>query len=517
MFAFENFKERTSKKREEKRGKKIRHLHSARLFLDARALEEIERNREGEREMVATTTTTTTTTTMTTRTTLATIVAGVFFLLFVFSLLLLLYYSERYSYSLLIFPPLTHAYGVLRKRGYKVYMPGAGNYVFVTLQALGWISFAVSVVSVLLHYFLFVEEFLLVVIVTSFVSHFCVAMSLHHWKGDARDDAKDFLKVFITSLSLTVLHGLPLIVFSMLFALAFFVRPAFFIGLLATYAVLTCTLVPSDADNTIEMARQFVRNTLMVGLTEWHGEISISRDVGEEAEEEEEDSGRLIFGYSPHAFIPHSAAWLHLHADFEQLFPNRQVCTLAASIIFRIPVVREIFSFTGARSVSRSSFLKCLYEGKSVMFVPGGQSELYEHTKNINNNEIVICTKHKGFIRIAMNLASDYQEKIKIIPIVAFGEAQGVRNVFKRFISKKFYHYFGFPFPFIPVGIYGTPFPARQPLYFAIGKGVVIEPNTSRTIEEIHEQYYEQVRTLFEKHKKLAKNSAHLSLRLVQS
>ena len=86
-------------------------------------------------------------------------------------------------------------------------MPGAGNYVFVTLQALGWISFAVSVVSVLLHYFLFVEEFLLVVIVTSFVSHFCVAMSLHHWKGDARDDAKDFLKVFITSLSLTVLHG----------------------------------------------------------------------------------------------------------------------------------------------------------------------------------------------------------------------------------------------------------------------------------------------------------------------
>ena len=50
MFAFENFKERTSKKREEKRGKKIRHLHSARLFLDTRALEEIERNREGERE-----------------------------------------------------------------------------------------------------------------------------------------------------------------------------------------------------------------------------------------------------------------------------------------------------------------------------------------------------------------------------------------------------------------------------------------------------------------------------------
>ena len=87
-----------------------------------------------------------------------------------------------------------------------------------------------------------------------------------------------------------------------------------------------------------------------------------------------------------------------------------------------------------------------------MMFVPGGQSELYEHAKNINDNEIVICTRHKGFIRIAMNLASDYQEKIKIIPIVAFGEAQGVRNVFKRFISKKSINILGFRFHLYQLG-----------------------------------------------------------------
>ena len=429
------------------------------------------------------------------------------------------FFNERYVYYPVIFlAPLTHAWGVWRKRGYRLYMPFAGNYIFVTLQAVAWIAFALSVASVFLHHFLLVEELFALIIATSFVSHFCVALSFHHWeKGE---NARDIARVFITSMSMTVLHGLPLIVFSMLLALAFFARPTVLVALLAAYAVFTRRLFPSDADNTIEIVRKFARNVLMVGLEEWHGEISIVRDVGKEEDEEDDDeegNGRLIFGYSPHAFIPHSAAWLHLHPAFERLFPNRQVCTLAASIIFKIPIVREIFSFTGARSVSRKSFSKCLGEGKSVMFVPGGQSELCEHAQKVDEDEVVICMRHKGFIRIAMNVASDYQEKIRIIPIVAFGESSGVRNIFKRFISKKSYRYFGFPLPFIPVGMYFTPFPTRQSLYYAIGKGVSIEPNTSQTIEAIHKQYYEQVRTLFEKHKKLAKNSAHLRLRLVQS
>jgi len=437
--------------------------------------------------------------------------------------LLVLFVSKRfycgyYYYSVVLLAPLTHLYGAWMKRGYELYMPGAGSYVFVTLQAVAWISFALSMASVLLHHFLLVEEFLALIIFFSFASHFCVALSLHHWKGE---NARDIAKVFITSISMTVLHGLPLIVFSMLLALAFFARPTVLVALLVTYAMITRALVPSDADNTIEMVRKFLRDIIMVGLEEWHGEISITRDIGEDEDEDEENDSeqetRYIFGYSPHAFIPHSAAWLHLHPDFEQLFPKKQVCTLAASVIFKIPIVRELFSFTGARSVSRKAFSKCLREGKSIMFVPGGQSELCEHAQKNDENEVVICTRHKGFIRIAMNVASDYQKKIKVIPIVAFGEAHGVRNVFKHFVSKKSYRYFGFPFPFIPVGVYLTPFPARQSLYYAIGKGITIEPNTSQTIEEIHEQYYDQVRTLFEKHKKLAKNSAHLRLRFIQS
>ena len=48
-----------------------------------------------------------------------------------------------------------------------------------------------------------------------------------------------------------------------------------------------------------------------------------------------------------------------------------------------------------------------------MMFVPGGQSELYEHAKNINDNEIVICTRHKGFIRIAMNLRAIIRRRLK--------------------------------------------------------------------------------------------------------
>ena len=171
------------------------------------------------------------------------------------------------------------------------------------------------------------ENFALI-IATSFVSHFCVALSFHHWeKGE---NARDIARVFITSMSMTVLHGLPLIVFSMLLALGVFSEATVLVALSLTYAVFTRRLFPSDADNTMKEVKG-ARDVLMVGLEEWHGEISIVRDVGKEEDEEndgEEGNGRLIFGYSPHAFIPHSAAWLHLHPAFERLFPNRQVCTL---------------------------------------------------------------------------------------------------------------------------------------------------------------------------------------------
>ena len=138
-----------------------------------------------------------------------------------------------------------------------------------------------------------------------------------------------------------------------------------------------------------------------------------------------------------------------------------------------------------------------------------------EHAK-AKEGEIILCVRYQGFIRIAMQVAQDYQERVKIVPIVAFGEAHGIKNLFSHWVSRSSYRYLVFPFPFIPKGIYGTPFPTRDPLYLAIGSGIKISEKETRSVKDIHEAYYAQVQELFEKHKKLAKNCAHLKLRPVR-
>ena len=66
----------------------------------------------------------------------------------------------------------------------------AGNYIFVTLQAVAWIALRFPwrlffcIIS-------FVEE-LFAYHSTSFVSHFCVALSFHHWKGRKRERFRGF-------------------------------------------------------------------------------------------------------------------------------------------------------------------------------------------------------------------------------------------------------------------------------------------------------------------------------------
>ena len=89
---------------------------------------------------------------------------------------------------------------------------------------------------------------------------------------------------------------------------------------------------------------------------------------------------RYIFGYHPHGMYPAAACWFHLTPQFASLFPSIPTpVTLGASVIFRVPILRDVAMWAGARNVSRNVFLKSLREQGAVVLCPGGQAELVEH------------------------------------------------------------------------------------------------------------------------------------------
>ena len=436
------------------------------------------------------------------------------------SALILIYFTTDRDKTLvfLIAPPFTHVLAVARSKGgsYNLYMPFKGNRWFVILQGIAWTSYGVLCGFMILQYFQVIEKTALGILSASFLSHLFVSLSMHY-RGN--EDTRAVKTVALTVLVLTFLHALPLIVFLLLTLLVTFTKPIVSSSILVAYVLFTSSFINSKRDNTISSFRKFIRDYLIIGLKEWHREIKIIRDIGEKEEvvEPEKSDGKIIFCYGPHGLIPHSAAWLYLHSDFQSLFPNRVVNLLVASIIFKIPIVREVFAFLGARSVCRDSFFSSLKGKKAaILFSPGGMSELVESVCSDGDNEIVMCTRHKGFIAIAKKVADQFEEKVTIVPILAFGEIGGIKNIFPRkWVSKSSYRYFGFPFPFLPVGMFGiSPFPSRNQLYFVIGKGIVICPNSARSVEEYHASYFEEIKRLFEKHKELCNHSAHLQLRL---
>ena len=194
-------------------------------------------------------------------------------------------------------------------------------------------------------------------------------------------------------------------------------------------------------------------------------------------EKEKEGARRLIFGYHPHGLYPAAACWFHLMPQFVTLFPSvPSPVTLGASVIFRVPILRDVAMWAGARNVSRSTFLKSLDERGAVVLCPGGQAELVEHVGGQADDTVALCTRHKGFIKIAI------EKRAHLVPVFCFGESQALTSLWKWKAAQRWtYKRLGFPMPFLAVGWKGClPLPAPLPLSFVVGEPLAVPRRTGR-------------------------------------
>ena len=259
---------------------------------------------------------------------------------------------------------------------------------------------------------------------------------------------------------------------------------------------------------------------------------------------------RYVFGYVPHGLYPLGAAYLPLLPMWKRLLPGIRPPTLCASIVFVLPVLRDLLQWLGLRVVSKQTFIRTLEQRNSLIVVPGGQAELVLTSRFKSHREAAFYAGHKGFIRLAL------QQGARVCPILCFGEATSLSNFVDtprmhqvrcgrmrvtwrqvacpdsltgvssalclRFALSSIdahvssdsrfqwsYKKFGFPIPFMATGRWlVSPFPSRgQGLKFVIGKPIEPLTNcfglvpTEEQVDEYHDQFYQAAKRLFNEHK----------------
>ncbi|CAM9251088.1 unnamed protein product, partial [Choristocarpus tenellus] len=140
---------------------------------------------------------------------------------------------------------------------------------------------------------------------------------------------------------------------------------------------------------------------------------------------------RFVFGLHPHGVM--SEYRLLLDGVIRKSFPKlRSWRALAASILFKVPLLREISLWSHCIDAGRASAQRALENGHSVFVVPGGE---HEQVMGSFGKELLYIKARMGFVKLAL------RNDIPLVPVYVFGSSdifwtsnllQGLRLGFVR-------------------------------------------------------------------------------------
>lgn len=455
--------------------------------------------------------------------------------------------------------PVTHGLGGRLKHSltgtWTFYQPGRGGFRFMLLQGFGWACFAVSVAACAVLVMATLRAILVstggdgsgslemrsvavaswVAGLTGLAAQIILACSLMHFQPHANAPASstplpasapyDWRGFAQMILVLHVIHAPHLILLAII-ATVFAASPnlswsaATFTALGLAYSPTFLGAPGSTGLRSWTAFQAWATRVVEDVARRWHGKCRVIRDgeawhLGGNGAGGNDAGGKLIFGYHPHGLYPAAACWFHLTPQFASLFPSvPSPVTLGASVIFRVPLLRDVAMWAGARNVSRDTFLTTLEERGAVVLCPGGQAELVEHVGGETDDTVTLCTRHKGFIRIAI------EQRARLVPVFCFGESQALKNLWKWKAAQRWtYKRLGFPMPFLAVGFKGfLPLPAPLPLSFVVGEPIEVPPPgedgraSDVQVSAVCAEYYGRIEDLFNRYKE---SSGFPHLRLV--
>ncbi|OQS02544.1 diacylglycerol acyltransferase [Thraustotheca clavata] len=179
------------------------------------------------------------------------------------------------------------------------------------------------------------------------------------------------------------------------------------------------------------------------------------------------------------------------------VIPGEQRRHLGASVVFRIPIYREILLWLGVVDAGRKTARGVLKSGKSLVILVGG---IQEQMAAEYGQHHVVARPRKGFIKLAI------QHGVSIVPAYAFGENDLFKTSsyllkLRQWISQKIKVALIIchgptwwnplkPFPVEINHVYGKPIPTTKE-----------EHPSHEEVDRVHQLYIDELTRIFEKYK----------------
>lgn len=207
---------------------------------------------------------------------------------------------------------------------------------------------------------------------------------------------------------------------------------------------------------------------------------------------------RRIVALHPHGINTYQMGlFISELGNFSGIFPGlRYPRMVMASVLFKIPVLRDLLLSYGAVDASKRTLVKVFEHGEDVLIVPGGSQEVLLSQPG---HDTVYLERRKGFLKLALEQGAD------VVPTYTFGcndaYSQVQNRTFRRVMSR-IVSACGFVIP-LYWGIWGTPVPYRTKQTMVVGDPIRVERTepTQEKIDALHARYKEELLKLYERNK----------------
>lgn len=308
-----------------------------------------------------------------------------------------------------------------------------------------------------------------------------------------------FLAVFFWFSATSFYHGVALITLSY-FVLTRFVPYglSIFLSLLLPY--LAVVMTSKKAHNLKATWPWFIKSFVTQAPIEYFG----MRVLGEEELDAVKDD-RILVGLHPHGVYPLAGILFYSGASPLLLrHPWLRVRPAGASVLFKIPIIREYLLWTAHLDASKRTLSKHMEKRvDDIGLVVGGEKEALATR---NGKELVVLAGRTGFV----SLAAKYG--YTIVPTYAFGQNEtytvsnttlgGLQTWLQRNLKWSIPVFYGRGF---------TPMPHKVQVSLAVGTPIRVPAPASpgaeppaELVEALHKQYVASLQAAFEKHKAAA-------------